>query len=271
MENKFYGVGANDIVTLEKSQTVIEEIKIKGYSIIEDILSSDEINSAKVKLDSIYEEQLNDFGLDKMKAIKEINLARCPLAYDDFFLKIAIRPVITDIVKFFLGDYFIINQQNGIINSPNQAHHQSSWHRDLPYQDYIISKPIAIASLICIDDFTTETGSTAVIPFSHQLEKIPSTNYIHNNKVSVQAKKGSAIIFNAMLYHQAGYNSSNKTRRGLNTVFSIPLLKQQIDLFSQLNGKYSDDPYLRKLLGYDSNVPLSLTDWRQNQLNRIKK
>lgn len=268
MEKKFYGVGSDKIVTLDRFQVTLEEISIKGYSVIEDVLTADEVSFAASRLDEIYAAQAGEFGEEKMKAIKEANLARCPLAYDEFFLKIATQPAITDIVKHFLGDYFIINQQNGIINLPDQEHHQSSWHRDLPYQDYIISKPIAIACLICIDDFRAETGSTAVIPFSHQLEKIPSVNYIDNNKVSVEAKKGSAIVFNAMLYHQAGYNSSKNIRRGLNTLFTIPLLKQQIDLHSQLQGRYSEDPYLRRLLGYDSQVPGSVMEWRQNRLKK---
>ena len=270
MEKKFYGV-SDSIVALDKFQVAVEEIKIKGYTVIENVLTGEEVSSAAKKLDDIYSFQEKEFGAENMKSIKEANLARCPLAYDDFFLSIAIQPAITDLVKVFLGDYFIINQQNGVINMPNLEHHQSSWHRDLPYQDYIISKPIAVACMICIDDFTTETGSTSVLPFSHQLEKIPSVNYIDNNKVSVHAPKGSAIIFNAMLYHQAGYNSSQQNRRGLNTLFSIPLLKQQIDLFSQLEGKHSDDAYLRKLLGYDSRVPENVIGWRQNHLNRIKK
>lgn len=271
MENKFYGVNTQGIETLDEFQLALEEIKIKGYSVIENVLTGEELTYASLSLDKIYQQQLKDFGEGNMQLIKELNLARCPLAYDDFFLKIITRDNIMNVVKYFLGNYFIINQQNGIINTPNQEHHQASWHRDLPYQNYVISQPIAIACLICIDDFTPETGSTAVIPFTHQVEKIPSVSYINKNKVSIVAKKGSAIVFDAFLFHQAGYNSSPNIRRGLNTLFSIPLLKQQINLFGQLNGKHADDPFLSKLLGYESQTPSSVTNLRENYLKRQKK
>jgi ectoine hydroxylase-related dioxygenase (phytanoyl-CoA dioxygenase family) len=270
MENKFYGVSPDSIKNLDQFQSIVEEISILGYSVIENVLTQDEISLASSKLDHAYEKQLDDFGRENLKSINELNLVRCPLSEDEFFLQIATKPLIMEIARHFLGNYFIINQQNGIINSPREEHHQSSWHRDLPYQDYVISQPIAISCLICIDDFTEQTGSTYVLPFSHQLSRLPSVNFIKKHMVSSHAKKGSAIIFNAMLYHKAGYNASANIRRGLNTLYSIPLLKQQVNLLDQLKGKYADNPELSKLLGYDSQVPGNVVEWRRNRLNRKK-
>jgi ectoine hydroxylase-related dioxygenase (phytanoyl-CoA dioxygenase family) len=214
---------------------------------------------------------VQEFGEDKLKEINELNLVRCPLAYNDFFLKLCTKPAIIDLIKHLLGNYFIINQQNGIVNFPNEEHHQSSWHRDLPYQNYVISQPIAVACLLCIDDFNESTGSTFVLPHSHNLEKIPSVNFINKHKVSTNVKKGGAIIFNAMLFHKAGNNTSNIIRRGLNTLYSIPLLKQQVNLHSQLKGRHQEDEWLRKILGYESQVPDTIEQWRENRLKRLKK
>lgn len=268
MENKFYGIHPDAVKKAGQFQSIVEEISILGYSFIENVLSSEDISIAASKLDSALKKQVNDFGIENLKSIGDHNLVRCPLAFDDLFLELATKPMIIEVVKHFLGDYFIINQQNGIINAPNEEHHQSSWHRDLPYQNYTASRPIAISCLICIDHFTEETGSTYVLPFSHQLNSIPSINYIDKHLVSTQAKKGTAILFDAMMFHKAGYNSSGLTRRGLNTLYSIPLLKQQINLFDQLKGKYSDDPKLSQMLGYDSQVPRDINEWRKNRLNR---
>jgi len=270
MEEKFYGVDAGTITNVNRFDEIIEEITLQGFSVISDLLNETELQEATSKLDAIYQQQVDDFGINNLKKINEANLVRCPLSYDDFFLGLCTKPAITDVVGHFLGGYYIINQQNGIINRAKEEHHQSSWHRDLPYQDYIISKPIAIACLMCIDDFTEETGATLMLPFSHQMAHMPSVNYLNNHKVSLQAKKGSAILFNAMLYHKAGYNRSDNTRRGLNTLFSIPLLKQQINLLEQMDGRHSDDPAMRKLLGYDAQVPGTVRDWRQTHLNRKK-
>lgn len=268
MENKFYGTGSPQLQETNGFDLQLEEIKVQGFTVVEDLMNDEDLAKASKKLDATYKDQVQCFGEENLVKIKEKNLVRSPLLYDDFFLSMVLHPAIINIVKYFLGDYFIINQQNGIINMPNEAHHQSAWHRDLPYQNYVISKPIAIAALYCIDDFTEERGSTYVIPFSHQLTDIPSNSYLDKFKAPVNAKKGSVIIFNAMVYHRAGYNSSQFVRRGLNTLFSIPLIIQQINLSRQLNGKFSEDPFLRRLLGYDIQIPDTVEEWRQNRLKK---
>lgn len=268
MENKYYGLSKKQDETDAGIAAQVEEIAIQGFTVIENVLISENLLLAQSGLDKIYQQQRDQFGAANLEAIKEQNLARSPLVYDDFFLSAVLHPSIIGIVKHFLGDYFIINQQNGIINKPNEPHHQASWHRDLPYQDYVISKPIAIAALLCLDDFTDETGGTEVIPFSHQLPHIPSEAYINKHKITAHAKKGSVIVFNGMLYHRAGYNKSAMVRRGLNTLFTIPLIIQQINISSQLGGRHSEDPFLRKLLGYDIQVPGSVDEWRHNRLKR---
>jgi len=270
MENKFYGLTSeikhsNDFLCDEK-----EELCINGYVIIENVFSNEELDNASNKLDLIHDLQVKSFGEENLKAINEQNLVRSPLVYDDFFLTLVRKETIAHILEYSLGNYYVINQQNGIINMPNEEHHQSSWHRDLPYQNYVVSKPIAISVMICIDDFTQEMGSTVVLPFTHRLDNIPSVEYINKFQKSVVAKRGSAIIFNAMLFHKAGYNQSNNIRRGLNTLFTIPLISQQINLSTQMPSKYADDPYLRKLLGYEIQTPISVQDWRESRLKRIK-
>ncbi len=184
---------------------------------------------------------------------------------------IAINSSIISIIEKILGDYFILHLQNGIINTPKEEHHQSKWHRDLPYQNFIISKPLAISALYCIDDFTSETGCTHVIPFTHKLEFMPSLEYITANNVMVLAKAGSVILFDAMLFHKAGHNSSETIRRGINNVYISPILKQQIDIPKMLNGKYSDNEFLRKFLGYDSTVAEDDIIWRENRLKKLSK
>jgi ectoine hydroxylase-related dioxygenase (phytanoyl-CoA dioxygenase family) len=246
----------------------IEELQINGFSILNDVLTDIELKNCRLKLDSIYEIQKKDFGEENLKKINEENTVRCPLVYDEFFLDIATNTYILQIVEKIIGDYFILHLQNGIINKPKQEHHQSSWHRDLPYQNFVISKPLAIGALFCIDDFTNDSGATFVLPHSHRVESIPSQQFVEKYSKQLVAKAGSVILFDAMLFHKAGYNSANFTRRAINNVYVVPILKQQIDLYTALNGKYIDDEFLSKFLGYNSNVPTSDTVWRNNKLNR---
>ena len=115
-----------------------------------------------------------------------------------------------------------------------------------------------------------KNGCTQVVPFTHKCETIPSSEYIQANKTYAVAKAGSVIIFDAMLFHKAGYNSSSVTRRGINNVYTTPVLKQQVDMPKALKGKYSDDPFLRKFLGFDSEVAVDDVAWRENRVKKRK-
>jgi hypothetical protein len=72
-----------------------------------------------------------------------------------------------------------------------------------------------------------------------------------------------------MVYHRAGVNKSNVTRRGLNQVYTIPILKQQIDLPAVLNGRFAEDPKLSQLLGYTSEAARSTVAWRERRFARL--
>jgi ectoine hydroxylase-related dioxygenase (phytanoyl-CoA dioxygenase family) len=269
MKFKSYGTKAsNDQMT--SVDVHLEEMEIQGFTVVEDVVQPEYLKIVREKMDGVYKQQEDRFGKKELSEINELNMARCLLAEDDFFLEMATNPEILDFVKKMIGEYFILHLQNGVINRPGQEHHQSSWHRDLPYQDYIISKPIAISAFWCIDTFNENTGSTIVLPFSHKVDHLPSHSYINKHKFQVEAPPGSVILFNSMLYHCAGYNSSEHIRRGINHMYVIPILKQQISLPQALGSRYRKDPFLSKFLGYESEVQLNVDNYRINRLDNKK-
>jgi ectoine hydroxylase-related dioxygenase (phytanoyl-CoA dioxygenase family) len=247
----------------------LESLRNAGYCIIPDVMLARELETARERLDATYQKQVGELGAEFLESIQERDLARMPFAQDDWFLKLVAHEKILPLVRSLLGEYVILHLQNGILNRPENRHHQSSWHRDLPYQDWTSSKPLAVSALHCLDDFTHETGGTQVIPHSHRLEKFPSDSYVDQFQSQIEAPAGSVILFDSMLYHRAGTNRSSRIRRGINHVYTIPLLKQQIDIPSALNGRHSDDPALSQLLGYSSAPAHSVLDWRRNRHRKL--
>ena len=245
-----------------------EELKWRGSTVLEGVLSKDELREAADRLDEVYARQSEAKGEKYLEEIGEKNLARMPLLFDDWFLKLPTNPGLLEFVRRVLGDYVVLHLQNGIINQPKKTHHQSSWHRDLPYQEWTSSMPLALGCLFCIDPFTKETGGTVVLPFSHKMEIFPSQEYVSRFERTVNAEAGSVIVFDAMLFHRAGANISSGPRRAINHVFTMPLFKQQIDLPRALEGKYRDDPELSQLLGYDSAVQPTVESWRESRHER---
>ena len=171
--------------------------------------------------------------------------------YDEAFLALAAHAGVLALCRELLGDYVILMQQNGVINPSGQAHTQLAYHRDLPYQHFVSSRPLAISALFCIDPFThrdrRHDGDSRLA--SHGA--VPVRCRGRGARHAVSAEPGSFIVFDSMVFHRAGANRSGRPRRAVNQVFSTPIIAQQISLPDALDGKYAGDPALARLLGYE--------------------
>lgn len=248
-----------------------ERIRLAGYSVLAGSFTEREAADFGTRLDDVLRRQTQEFGSDRLERIGDEFTARCPLVDDEAFLRLVTHPPLLALVRLLLGDYVVLMQQNGVINPPKDGHTQGAFHRDLPYQHFTSSRPLAISALFCIDPFRVETGATTVIPGSHHTERFPSADVAAALEVPVEAEPGSFVVFDAMLFHRAGANRSGRIRRGVNNVFSVPIITQQISLPSALNGRYSDDPALARLLGYESAPAASALEWRTRRLRRSGK
>lgn len=249
-----------------------EDIRLVGYTIVSDSLNASELDAAREKMDRIYAQQLDEVGGEQqLAAINDTYIARCMLAYDEFFLTVATNSKVLSIVQRFLGDYFLLMLQNGVINIPSVGHEQNagSWHRDLNYQHFISTRPISISALFCVDDFSEETGGTFVLPASHKTEAFPSEEFVRQHGQVINAKAGSVIVFDSMLYHRGGLNRSPRPRRAINHMYTLPFIKQQISLPRMLGGKYRDDQFLNRFLGYESETDESVVEFRRRRLERL--
>ena len=82
MKENFYGK-LNQVECNSDIDLYVEEIKNNGFTIIENVLSEDELKVYRQKIDEVYKKQEDNFGLDKLISIKEKNMCRMPLKYDD--------------------------------------------------------------------------------------------------------------------------------------------------------------------------------------------
>ena len=105
-----------------------------------------------------------------------------------------------------------------------------------------------------------------MLPGSQKHDSFPSPEFAQKFEQQVSVNSGSVIVFDSMMFHRAGYNKSNVMRRSISHIFTLPFIRQQISLPRVLKGKYSDDPFLKKLLGYDSDTADNLVDWRTERL-----
>src|SRR5437660_1163256 len=172
------------------------------------VCDAGELEILRCTLAEVYERQVAEFEAASLDASVDADVARCPLAYDLSFLSLATNPALLSFCEQLFGPGFVLLQQNGVISRPQRSHYQARWHRDLPYQHWVASKPIAIAALFCLDEFSATTGGTYALPASHLHERFPSEEFVRRHQVVMSAPTGTFIVMNAMMFHRAGKNES---------------------------------------------------------------
>lgn len=233
--SKYYGVlrRENPATPLDE---LVEQVQRNGYCVFDPALDSGAVSAISVAFDNVHKSYVTKWGEDFLRDHDELNSIRLPMAVElQPFLDIASMPELLRLVGSLIEGSFLLNQQNGVINPPGDRYNQGAWHRDLPYQHYVSNSPLAINALYCVDDFTTENGSTWVLPASHRSEAFPSEHFLESNALQVTATAGQFIILDCMTYHSGGFNSTTKSRRAINHVYTIPYFKQQIRIPGQVD------------------------------------
>ncbi|WP_322052525.1 phytanoyl-CoA dioxygenase family protein [Paraburkholderia bannensis] len=263
-----HGITERYAATTE-TEACVEEILTRGYTVVPGSLDAKTIALASECSDRSYGMQCELLGGEQNLArINDANIARAPCAEFDVFIEIAMDPKVHEVARALLGKNFILYSQNAIINVPTTNHYQFSWHRDLNYQHWTSSRCLALSALLCIDPFDDVTGGTYVLPATHKVEKFPSDRYVLNNQLCIHAQPGDWILFDSMLFHRTGMNSSANKRRAVNHIIVPPFMAQQYDFLNMIGDRLTTDEE-RLFFGQGRSVAPSATEWRQTRINRL--
>jgi hypothetical protein len=186
-----YGVVSAKSVVGEDA-ALIEELLFRGFVVLPDVIDRVQVDELCCRLDAVYARQCDEIGGEENLAlINDLDIVRCPLAYDESFLDMAANAKFIRLVKSLLGDNIVLLMQNGVINRPDRIQFQTNWHRDLNYQHWVCSKPIAVSALVCLEDFDQETGGTVFLSGSHKFEQFPSPPFAERAAETPNVPRGS--------------------------------------------------------------------------------
>lgn len=249
-----------------------EELRLVGYTTLDAGFSDAELNDLSSGFDVArgrYAADAIGRGHDLEKLGEQDAVRLLPLLQPQFWSIVFNQPL-HQLLARLLGDYFILNQVNGLINRGNQSeYHQARYHRDLPYQHFTSSQPLAINALFALDDFTIENGATRVIPASQHREAFPPDEVVRRTQMQVTVKRGTFIVLDCMLYHAGATNRTARDRRAINHVFTIPMLRQQFHLPSIIGDGTSFSQEQKKILGFGLEEFRSLEDWFDDRASRL--
>jgi ectoine hydroxylase-related dioxygenase (phytanoyl-CoA dioxygenase family) len=238
----------------------------EGYTIIPNLISRTECESYKSLLDNDYKNFSHLYANEKKLEMGSLankigekvvfNLHNKNYIWFKLFDHPEIMPLLDLLLKE--GSYknsepyylYNISARSPLKGNPSQQLHSDS---NLPGINYCI-----IANVLwALDEFTLENGATRVVPGSHRFRNFAPDGIKHPDEISITAPQGSAIIFNANLWHGGAANNTNLSRWALALGYARWFIKPSFDfLFNTPKNIYnqmSDDQ--KRLLGFNLYPP----------------
>lgn len=241
----------------------LTELKVNGYTVVNSGFSKQKITSIKEAIkesDTIYRDRYQ-----ASKSESEQGMIRAPyLSGNRFeFIELALNQPLLELISEAMRSKFVMTQQNVVVNPAGRKYSQGRWHRDIPYQHFVSTRPLAINALFCVDEFTFENGATKVIPGSHLHEAAPNDNFAEDFEKQLTAKPGDFLVLDCMIYHSGAPNLTALDRVGVNHVYAIPFFKKQIDISSSLmpGHRHSLSEDQQFVLGVGQQEPRNLDEY----------
>ncbi|MGI9615470.1 MAG: phytanoyl-CoA dioxygenase family protein [Acidimicrobiales bacterium] len=194
-----------------------------GFSVIENVLSSEELAAARRDVDRLNAETPasgSSFGgYDTRRAFNLLGRSR---AFDP----LASHPAVVAAVETHLDDQIQLSEASTVsleAGQPAQILH----HDDGCYPMPRPHPPLMVSVMWAIDDFTEANGATRVVPGSHLVAEVDTAAETQ----PLEMPAGSVGIWDGRLVHGGGANSSDAMRRGVAVLYARAWLRQQENQF----------------------------------------
>ena len=242
----------------EDQQRIIDSITNLGFVVVQDIYTPAEMKAVEGELGEAIRKEAAFHGTTDYKDYGM--LLACPM-YGGKFVEVLENNHLWMPFNALLGDSCITYVYTSSSMPPNGSNYSKRIHVDRPHYNPNVLE--SLGCLICVNDFSIESGGTWVLPYSHLKVDEPSEAYFYKHAFQIEAKAGSVFYFSLRLWHAGGENKTAHWRNALGIGMIRPIFKQRIDLpkaipaavAAQLSDK------AKQKLGYFAQAPASLEEY----------
>ena len=188
----------------------------EGFVILEGIIDRPQLEECRHAFEEIWASELNGTGKETGTRHPSDLLNRNRV----FIEPLLEAPTLAALYQV-LGRPFRLTQCAG--RDPLPGFGQQGLHTD--WMPRAAGEPFFVATTILVlDDFENNNGSTRLVPRSHQLmggvpKKLADPAAHHPDEVVATAPAGSVLIFNGHVWHSGRRNESTRSRRAIQSVF----------------------------------------------------
>jgi hypothetical protein len=263
---------------------VAERLERDGCCTFEDVLPEDLLERLRVEIDtgtqSCLEMQLTR-GLGQVETGSEDpdggdgvlgGAAHHIVAFGGaFFDLLEARPLFEVVEQHLDGGPFILNSFGAVTNTNtrNMYEHGKTIHRDS--RSFFPHFHEQCWLSVMVDDFTKDNGATWFLPGSHTRPSAPTPEEFHRDGRQITGRAGTVVVFDGRLWHAAGKNITDQSRRCLTISFTRPFLKPQLDYVRcfGLERVEQMSENLKQLFGYYARVPINHDEFYKPAAERL--
>jgi ectoine hydroxylase-related dioxygenase (phytanoyl-CoA dioxygenase family) len=191
-----------------------------GYLVLPEVLTPDQVEAFRVRLDQLLTQEGSEAGRDFQQEAGTDRLGDL-VNKNPIFDACWLHPRLLAAVYHLMQGPFKLSSVTSRAALPGQGHQalHPDWGRPVERGTCFMAN-----SVWPLDDFTANNGATRVVPGSHRIGQVPSDVMAdptapHPDEIKLLAPAGSAVVFNAHLWHSGTRNDSDRPRRAIFPVF----------------------------------------------------
>jgi len=187
----------------------IFELDIYGFTIVENVLTTDEAHEMREALKRCEKE----VGTEAKNRGTASHVANLPVL-DRVFHKTIDHPCVLPLVEHYLEKSLVLGSLNARIVRPGDGH--QGLHSDIPLHMLNPTSPVMMNTVWMLDDVSPINGGTRVVPGSHKSGlATPPEDVAVKHIVQPKIAAGGVIVFNGQTWHAGGANTSDANRHAL--------------------------------------------------------
>ena len=257
----------------------VGKLEEHGYTIIPDALDAEYLAPAIQAAEDIYQRE-SEIALRLGTSSEHCWSAHCIVGKHPCFETFYLNPAVLSVCRDYLGEDMVLYDTTARSIRPSegrepgrgfQIHADRSPFSIVPFEDGR-HYPMAINVAWAVVDFKAENGATLVWPGTHKSCRIPDPDADYPGSHQATVPAGTAIVWDAALWHASGINRSNHDRHSILAFFHRWWVKGMIDNARVIPQSVQDRllPEMRKLLGLEETIP-EYTEVRALSPEQIKR
>ncbi|MBN60199.1 phytanoyl-CoA dioxygenase family protein [bacterium] len=234
---------------------IINEIDIYGFTLVPDVLSSDQVLELKEALikaaERMGEPDYENRGGTSL-------LVRNLPTLDPAFFQIIDHPLILPILEHFLDKSLILGSLSARIVRPGDG--LQNFHSDIPGHMLNPVSPVMMNTVWTLVDFHPTIGGTRIVPGSHKSgHDGPPEGFAVRHEFQLSCKAGSVLLFNGQCWHAGGANQTEDNRYAVFAHYRKSMLMFQLDPHDEFPAAWFDrlNPRQRELMRMQKGVGAS--------------